>query len=32
VTVRAYTVWVFNKANQSNSAWPSLRGDGYGYR
>ena len=26
VTVRGYTVLVFNKATQANSAWPSLHG------
>jgi len=37
VTVRRYTVMVFNQATQANSAWPSFRvyrrtGDGYGHR
>jgi len=26
VTVRGYTVLVFNQAIQANSAWPALRG------
>jgi len=40
VTVRGYTVFVFNQVTQANSAWPSLRerigvmrnGDGYSHR